>query len=85
MRHEPERQHDVEIRVTEHLIRDMDAVCAPRVACLWRLHARILPRMRQHRNRSPAERFVEEVRSDDPEIAAKPRIEERELEAGGLN
>ena len=31
------------------------------------------------------ERFVEEVRSDDPEMAAKLRIEERELEAGGLN
>ena len=32
-----------------------------------------------------AERFVEEVRGDDPEAAAKLRIEERELEAGGLN
>jgi hypothetical protein len=31
------------------------------------------------------ERFIEEVRGDDPEIAAKLRIEERELEAGGLN
>ena len=30
-----------------------------------------------------AERFVEEVRADDPELAAKARIEERELEAGG--
>jgi hypothetical protein len=26
-----------------------------------------------------------EVRGDDPEVAAKLRIEERELEAGGLN
>lgn len=30
-----------------------------------------------------AERFIEEVRGDDPELAAKFRIEERELEAGG--
>jgi hypothetical protein len=35
--------------------------------------------------REDAERFVEEVRGDDPEMAAKPRIEERELDAGGLN
>ena len=35
--------------------------------------------------REDAERFIEEVRGDDPEIAAKLRIEERELEAGGLN
>ena len=32
-----------------------------------------------------AERFVEDVRGDDPELAAKLRIEEREVEAGGLN
>ena len=35
--------------------------------------------------REDAERFIEEVRGDEPEIAAKLRIEERELEAGGLN
>ena len=35
--------------------------------------------------RDDAERFIEEVRGDDPEMAAKLRIEERELEAGGLN
>ena len=35
--------------------------------------------------REDAERFIEEVRGDDPEMAAKLRIEERELEAGGLN
>jgi len=29
--------------------------------------------------------FVEEVHGDDPEVAVKLRIEERELEAGGLN
>jgi len=34
--------------------------------------------------REDAERFVEEVRGDDPEMAAKLRIEERGLEAGGL-
>ena len=34
--------------------------------------------------REDAERFIEEVRGDDPEMAAKLRIEERELEAGGL-
>ena len=35
--------------------------------------------------REDAERFVEEVRGDEPEIAAKLRIEERELEGGALN
>ena len=35
--------------------------------------------------RGDAERFIEEVRGDDPDMAAKLRIEERELEAGGLN
>ena len=29
------------------------------------------------------EQFIEEVRGDDPRMAAKLRIEERELEAGG--
>ena len=29
--------------------------------------------------------FIAEIRGDEPEIDAKPRIEERELEAGGLN
>ena len=33
--------------------------------------------------REDAERFVEEVRGDDPEIAAKLRIEGRKLEADG--
>ncbi len=32
-----------------------------------------------------AERFVEEVRGDDPKRAAHLRIEERELEAGRKN
>ena len=35
--------------------------------------------------REEAERFIEEVRGDEPELAAKLRIEERELEAGGPN
>ena len=35
--------------------------------------------------REDAERFVEEVRGDAPEVAAKLRIEVRELDAGGLN
>ena len=35
--------------------------------------------------RDDAERFIEEVRGDDPELASYLRIEERELEAGGLN
>jgi hypothetical protein len=35
--------------------------------------------------REDAERFIAEVRGDDPEVAAKLRIEERELEASGLN
>jgi hypothetical protein len=29
--------------------------------------------------------FLEEVHSDDPDLASCLRIEERELEAGGLN
>ena len=35
--------------------------------------------------REDAERFIEEVRGDDPELSAKLRIEERRLGAGGLN
>jgi hypothetical protein len=33
--------------------------------------------------REDAERFIEEVRGDDPDLACYLRIEERELEAGG--
>jgi len=32
-----------------------------------------------------AERFIEEVRDDEPELAGHLRIEERKLEAGGRN
>jgi len=32
-----------------------------------------------------AERFIEDVRRDDPDLASYLRIEERELEAGGRN
>jgi hypothetical protein len=32
--------------------------------------------------REDAERFIEEIRGDDPELAKPLRIEERELEAG---
>jgi hypothetical protein len=35
--------------------------------------------------REDAERFVEEVRGDDPKMAADLRIEAREFEAGGPN
>ena len=35
--------------------------------------------------REDAERFFEKVRGDDPELATYLRIEERELDAGGLN
>jgi hypothetical protein len=35
--------------------------------------------------REDAERFVEEVRGEEPDVAAKLRSEERELDAGGLN
>jgi hypothetical protein len=35
--------------------------------------------------REDAERFVEEVRGDDTELASYLRIEERELEAGARN
>jgi hypothetical protein len=35
--------------------------------------------------REDAERFLAEVRGDDPELAAFLRVEERKLEAGGGN
>ena len=35
--------------------------------------------------REDVECFIEEVRGDDPELAKPLRIEERELEAGGVN
>ena len=35
--------------------------------------------------REDAERFIEDVRRDDPELARHLRIEEHELEAGGRN
>ena len=35
--------------------------------------------------REDAERFIEEVRGDEPELAESLRIEERELEPGGRN
>ena len=35
--------------------------------------------------REDAEHFIEEVRGDDPEVAAKLRIEERAIDAGGLS
>jgi hypothetical protein len=35
--------------------------------------------------REDAERFIDEVRRDDPDLAMPPRIEEREPEAGGRN
>jgi hypothetical protein len=33
--------------------------------------------------RALAERFIEEVRGDDPDLASYLRIKERELQAGG--
>ena len=36
-------------------------------------------------HREDAERFIEDVRSDDPDLAHHLRVEERELEACGLN
>ena len=35
--------------------------------------------------REDVERFIAEVRGDDPEVAAKLKIEERELETSRLN
>ena len=35
--------------------------------------------------REDAERFIEEIRGDEPELAEPLRIEERELEGGGPN
>jgi hypothetical protein len=35
--------------------------------------------------REDPERLIEEVRGDEPELAEYLRIEERELEAGGVN
>jgi hypothetical protein len=35
--------------------------------------------------REDAERFIDEVSNDEPQLASHLRIEERELEAGGRN
>jgi hypothetical protein len=35
--------------------------------------------------REDAERFIEEIRGDEPDLAESLRIEERELETGGPN
>jgi hypothetical protein len=35
--------------------------------------------------RDDAERFIEEIRGDDPELAKPLRVEERELDAGCVN
>jgi hypothetical protein len=35
--------------------------------------------------REDAERFIDEIRDDEPELAESLRIEERELETGGQN
>ena len=35
--------------------------------------------------REDAERFIADIRGDDPQLAKSLRIEERELEAGGLS
>lgn len=35
--------------------------------------------------REDAERFIEEIRGDEPELAEPLRIEERELKGGGPN
>jgi hypothetical protein len=35
--------------------------------------------------REDAERFIEKVRGDEPDLARRLQIEERELEAGGRN
>jgi len=35
--------------------------------------------------REDAERFIEEVCTDEPDLAAKLRIEARELDTGGLS
>lgn len=35
--------------------------------------------------REDAERFIEKVRGDEPEVAESLRVEERDLETGGLN
>jgi hypothetical protein len=35
--------------------------------------------------REDTERFIEKVRGDDPELASYLQLEERQLEAGGLN
>ena len=44
-----------------------------------------MPSLEVFIRREDAERLIEEVRGDDPEAAAKLRIEERELATDGLN
>jgi hypothetical protein len=50
-----------------------------------RLSELAVARRGQASRREDAERFIEEVLCDDPELASYLRIEERELEAGELN
>ena len=49
------------------------------------LNTRSVTRIESFVQREDAERFIEEVRGDDPDLASYLRIEERELEAGGRN
>jgi hypothetical protein len=51
----------------------------------WRLDPRLVHVIHVFIRREDAERFIEEVCGDDPELASYLRIEERELEAGMFN
>jgi len=60
-------------------------------ACTWSLTTATTPSNRLGEaietllRRQDAERFIADVRRDDPEFASHLRIAERELEAGGRN
>jgi hypothetical protein len=47
--------------------------------------AALLREVVDHLRREDAERFIARVRGDEPDLASYLRIEERELEPGGLN
>lgn len=70
----------VEMRTTTNASRSS----TPPLRTLSRPPSRSAVRSRRSSAREDAERFIEEVRGDDPEAEVKLRIEERELEAGGL-
>jgi hypothetical protein len=60
-----------------------EARCTPSLTTASRPGAPLGDSLDLFVRREDAERFIEEIRGDDPQLAKPLRIEERELEAGG--